>query len=263
MMVSLKLSSFPVSDATFRPTKALWLQDKQSVTSLIDVSASLQVPDDAEPPSLTLLGLAKAAASSPEPPVLLNLQSSGRYLEARSSPQRTVGRKDAPSEDDAGTEEAGSVIATLSVSVLSFGKWTIRFPAGSAHASHSIEMKPVDFGSRAMVFTQDKVPYFWDMWSGPWGETETGIAGTWTGRRVCELWKVVDGERVLVARFLGRRARDREGTLVIDESGVDIVVAGITCAALLKRVDTFEVLGIPGEYDGAAAKRADSKSPVS
>lgn len=241
-MAALKPSFFPISSATpFYPTKVLCLQDKQfglkQVTSVIDISAtSLSASDGAEPPSVDLLNSAKAAASLPDSSILLTIQSKSYslHLEARS------GGVSAAEDTWAKKAGAGYLLATLSTSVLALGKWRIGFPADSPHA-HSIEMKPVGCGSRAEMFVQDSVPYFWEMRSAPWGAGSDGKKTVaFASSRVCELWKVVEGKRVLVGRFVGRRARDREGVLVVDESGVDIVVAGVTCAALLKRIDSFE-----------------------
>ena len=118
-------------------------------------------------------------------------------------------------------------VASLSTTLLAFSHWTLSFPDGSPHATHAIELRPTGIGSRADVFVKESVPFFWEMVGGP------------SGGRVDKLFRVVDGKRVEVARFFAKHMRDHEGVLFLDRAMVDEVVAGVTCVAVLNRLDSF------------------------
>ncbi|KAH8879012.1 hypothetical protein GQ53DRAFT_856611 [Thozetella sp. PMI_491] len=142
-------------------------------------------------------------------------------------PLLRISRKSLMSSVLRAEDASGAAVAWLSKPLLSFGKWCLTFPAQSPHSSHAIEMKPTSTGKRTYGFIQESVPFFWDM------EDKAGA-------RKCTLWKAINGRRREVARFEAKRARDREGILAVDEQGVSAVVAGLTCIALLNRVDSFE-----------------------
>jgi hypothetical protein len=61
------------------------------------------------------------------------------------------------------------------------------------------------------------------------------------GGKLCKLYKAVDGKRSEVARFVGKDTRDRSGVVLIDEESVDEVVALVTLAATLNRVESFRI----------------------
>lgn len=77
--------------------------------------------------------------------------------------------------------------------------------------------------ARADEFVKDSVPYFWDLVD---------------GRKLCRLFRALDGKKVEVARFLGENVRAQEGVLMVSE-GIDEVVAMLTFFGVLNRVDSF------------------------
>ena len=86
-------------------------------------------------------------------------------------------------------------------------------------------MYPAGTASRADEFVKDSVLYIWAV--------EDGMA-------LCRLWRAVDGRKTEVARFVGDNKRARDGLLLVGEDEwVDWVVVGMTCVAVLNRLDSF------------------------
>lgn len=101
----------------------------------------------------------------------------------------------------------------------------MKFPAGSTHSSHDIPVYPAGTAARADEFVKDSVLYVWDVEE---------------GRKGCRLFRAADGKRTEVARFVGASKRARDGVLLIGEDEqVDWVVVGVTCVAVLNRLDSF------------------------
>ncbi|KAJ9145379.1 hypothetical protein NKR23_g5267 [Pleurostoma richardsiae] len=223
-MKTLQPTDFPVAeDLPLRPTKTLFIGTSGSTFSLTtgirDVTAVVPAKDT----ELTDAALEEVRSKAASQPALMTLARAAWYsfkMEART-----------------GDAASGGVLGSLSTSLLSMGCWTLSFPADSPHSSHEIEMRPVGIGRRAHVFVQESVPYFWDV--------EEGAEAGGSGRCVCRLFKVItageDGQkkRREIARFVARRSRDREGVLLLDGDAADEVVVGLTCVALLNRLDSF------------------------
>jgi hypothetical protein len=236
-MADLKLSSFAID--TTRPlkaTKAYFIREEQSglkpISSLVDISTAI-LGNGPLSETTSLHEAGKIAAAKPNLTTLFTLKQSGLLptkLEAHPA-TLTVNAETTP-------------LAIVSLSLLGLGKYQIAFPSGSEHSSHEIDMKPAGVGSHVYPFVKDSVPFFWDI-----RDAEKGDG------RVYELWKVVAaiehsaaGEevqggggsvRIPVANFAARRPRDREGLLLVDEGHVDVFIAGLTCALLLRRMDSF------------------------
>ncbi|GJN75638.1 hypothetical protein PCL_04479 [Purpureocillium lilacinum] len=116
----------------------------------------------------------------------------------------------------------GAVAAELDMPVLKhYSVWKVRFPEGSPHSSHDVEVRPVSIWKKQETFVKDSVPYLWDMSMG-------GKGGV--------LYKTVEFEkRVPVAQFVAKNWFKNCCVLVLDDRQLDAVVALSTCVAVLNR----------------------------
>lgn len=125
------------------------------------------------------------------------------------------------------TDAAGEKLCDLNITFISFDCSTVRFPPGSAHSRHQIEMCPVgDKGNdeaKHEAFVKNSVPYFWDMTSG----------------RVGILYKCLNQKRVEIARVTGF-GFDKDAVLVLNGHELDDVVALSTCIILLNGRDAMD-----------------------
>ncbi|KAK4444451.1 3-phosphoshikimate 1-carboxyvinyltransferase [Podospora aff. communis PSN243] len=206
-------ASFPIDTTTpFHPTKAIYINDPSEfslTTTATDITTSVAhlLPSLDVQTTPTLLTTAKS--TSPTLPVTLTFTRPNR-----------LSRSWTASEPDSNTP-----IAELSNPLWSLGKWTITFPSPSSHSSHTIILHPASFASKTDEFVKDSVPYFWDMVE---------------GRKLCKLYRAMEGKKVEVARFVGENVRAREGVLLVEDGkGVDWVVVMVTFLAVLMRVDSF------------------------
>ncbi|KAI0600174.1 hypothetical protein F4775DRAFT_590506 [Biscogniauxia sp. FL1348] len=125
----------------------------------------------------------------------------------------------------------GARLCDLNMTFVSFDSSRVRFPAGSPHSRHDVEMCPV--GGRAGVdgapkheaFVKNSIPYFWDM---------TASAG-----RVGVLYKSLNQTRVEIARVTGF-GFDKDAVLVLDDRQLDDLVALTTCIVLLNGRDAMD-----------------------
>jgi hypothetical protein len=206
-------ASFPIDSTTpFHPTKAIYINDTSEfslTTTASDVTASvthlLPSPDTQSAPTL----LTTAKSTSHTLPATLTFTRPNRLSRSWT----------------AGDPAFKATVAELSNPLWSLGKWTITFPSNSPHSSHNIILHPASFTSKTDEFVKDSVPYFWD---------------TVNGRKLCKLYRAMEGKKVEVARFVGEDVRAREGVLLVEEGkGVDEVVVMVTFLAVLMRVDSF------------------------
>ncbi|KAI1176230.1 hypothetical protein F4777DRAFT_283757 [Nemania sp. FL0916] len=126
------------------------------------------------------------------------------------------------------TDGMGNKICDLNITFVSFDLSTVRFPAGSEHARHNIELWPVgdsSFGDdkKHEAFVRHSIPYFWDMTSG----------------RVGILYKCLNQKRVEIARVAGF-GFDKDAVLVLNGDELDDVVALSTCIILLNGRDAMD-----------------------
>lgn len=203
-------SFFPIDETTpFNPTKAIYIQEPTefalSVT-MTDVTAAITalLPPSANTQPSALLEVAKSATSTAPPTAQLT-------------------RPNRLSRTWTATDPSNGALAELSNPLWSLGKWTIKFPAKSPHSGHDIQLHPAGAASKADEFVKDSVAYFWDLID---------------GRKLCKLYRALDGKKVEVARFLGENVRASEGVLLISE-GIDDVVAMLTVFGVLNRSESF------------------------
>lgn len=127
------------------------------------------------------------------------------------------------------TTSSGEKLCDLNMTFVSFGASSVRFPPGSKHCRHEVEMCPVG-GSAGFAgeqkheaFVRHSIPYFWDMSNG----------------RVGKLYKSLNQERVEIARVTGF-GFDKDAVLVLNGNELDDVVALSTCIVLLNGRDAMD-----------------------
>lgn len=122
-------------------------------------------------------------------------------------------------------DEAGEKVCDLNMTFVSFDNSSVRFPAGSKHSRHEIELYPVGDGKteRHEAFIRHSIPYFWDMTGGQFGT----------------LYKCLNQKRVEVGMVAGY-GFGKDAVLVFDGDEVDDVVAAATCIILLNGRDAID-----------------------
>jgi hypothetical protein len=111
----------------------------------------------------------------------------------------------------------------LSASLLRPNEKKFTFPADSPHSSHPLEMRPSGYARSSEYFTIDSVLYFWEVD---------------TSKRCC-LFKVQGDKKLRVAQYGAKHGYSHEGMLAVDGDHIDVVIAIVTCFALLIRSDSF------------------------
>jgi len=114
-------------------------------------------------------------------------------------------------------DRAGNEVAEWKSGILSFGRTSFKFPQGSEHAGEEFDIKPVSTWKRAEAFVKDGITYTWDV-DKSHHEHRT-------------LSKVVDGEKMEVARYAQKHVHDKEGLLLLNGKEVDEMVAVLTLCA--------------------------------
>lgn len=125
------------------------------------------------------------------------------------------------------TDSQGNKLCDLNITFVSFDNSTVKFPAGSPHSRHHIEMYPVDDNGndekKHEAFVKNSIPYFWDMTRG----------------RVGILYKCLNQQRVEIGRVAGF-GFDKDAVLVLNGNELDDVVALSTCIILLNGRDAMD-----------------------
>ncbi|RWA12993.1 hypothetical protein EKO27_g2115 [Xylaria grammica] len=125
------------------------------------------------------------------------------------------------------TDGQGNKLCDLNITFISFDCSMVKFPPGSKHSRHHIEMYPVgDKGNdeaKHEAFVRHSIPYFWDMTRG----------------RVGILYKCLNQTRVEIARVAGF-GFDKDAVLVLNGDELDDVVALSTCIILLNGRDAMD-----------------------
>ncbi|KAI1111994.1 hypothetical protein F5Y14DRAFT_423282 [Nemania sp. NC0429] len=133
------------------------------------------------------------------------------------------------------TDSQGEKVCDLNMTFVSFDNSTVRFPAGSRHSRHPVEMHPVgaddgrtftggkDDSHKHEAFVKNSIPHFWDMTRG----------------RVGILYKCLNQKRVEIGRVAGF-GFDKDAVLVLNADELDDVVAIATCIILLNGRDAMD-----------------------
>ncbi|KAK6954460.1 hypothetical protein Daesc_004427 [Daldinia eschscholtzii] len=123
---------------------------------------------------------------------------------------------------------SGDKVCDLNMTFVSFDSSRVRFPPGSRHSRHEIEMCPVGGSAKGEdnkheAFVKNSIPYFWDMTRG----------------RVGILYKCLNQKRVEIARVAGF-GFDKDAVLVLNDQELDDAVAISTCIILLNGRDAMD-----------------------
>ncbi|TGJ78393.1 hypothetical protein E0Z10_g10368 [Xylaria hypoxylon] len=125
------------------------------------------------------------------------------------------------------TDGQGNKLCDLNITFVSFDSSMVKFPPGSEHSRHHIEICPVGESgndeAKHEAFVKNSIPYFWDM----------------TGGRVGILYKCLNQKRVEIARVAGF-GFDKDAVLVLNGDELDDVVALSTCIILLNGRDAMD-----------------------
>ncbi|KAI8946073.1 hypothetical protein F4801DRAFT_91458 [Xylaria longipes] len=125
------------------------------------------------------------------------------------------------------TDGQGNKLCDLNITFVSFDNSTVKFPPGSEHSRHHVEMWPVDDAgndeAKHEAFVRHSIPYFWDMTRG----------------RVGILYKCLNQKRVEIGRVAGF-GFDKDAVLVLNGNELDDVVALSTCIILLNGRDAMD-----------------------
>ncbi|KAH8676280.1 hypothetical protein BX600DRAFT_454670 [Xylariales sp. PMI_506] len=119
----------------------------------------------------------------------------------------------------------GEKVCDLNMTFVSFDNSSVRFPAGSKHSRHEIELAPVGDGKtdKHECFIRHSIPYFWDMTSGQFGV----------------LYKCINQKRVEIGKVAGFGFA-KDAVLVFEGDECDEVVALATCIILLNGRDAID-----------------------
>ncbi|KAI1500065.1 hypothetical protein F5X99DRAFT_256325 [Biscogniauxia marginata] len=208
---------FPVNqDVVFSPTQVFYLKGCihfKNTATIVNLTGQVRQPFDDF--SRAFMDDVSQAAEKLASRPTYNVGSSGDMMRTL----KTV--TDAAS---------GERLCDLNMTFVSFDSSTVRFPAGSPHSRHEIELCPVgganrDGAPKHEAFVKNSIPYFWDM---------TGAGG-----RVGILYKCLNQTRVEIARVTGL-GFDKDAVLVLNGRELDDVVALSTCVILLNGRDAMD-----------------------
>ncbi|KAI1382134.1 hypothetical protein F4677DRAFT_400986 [Hypoxylon crocopeplum] len=205
---------FPINeDIVLQPTKVFYLKGCihfKTTAKILDLSGRVRQPFNGDF-SHAFLDEAEQAARKAEDSPAYEIKSSGNMM--RTLKTLTDGR-------------SGEKVCDLNITFVSFDSSRVRFPAGSSHSRHEVELCPVEGSSDASrheAFVKNSIPYFWDMTRG----------------RVGILYKCLNQKRVEVARVAGY-GFDKDAVIVLNGNEVDDVVAISTCIILLNGRDAMD-----------------------
>ena len=123
----------------------------------------------------------------------------------------------------------GDRLCDINITFVSFDSSMVRFPAGSPHSRHPVEVAPVDDkatreGQRHECFIRHSIPYFWDMTA---------------GGPFAVLYKCLNQQRCIVGK-VASYGFDQDAILVLNTDEVDEVVALSTAVILLNGRDAMD-----------------------
>jgi len=216
--------SFPIDTANpLKPTRAFLIESGSALTLTTTLKDITPFVSD----QLSTLSLGNDGPGKDSSAALTQLHSKAHAASSSTTapPSLTLTRPSRISLSWSAVDSSGTLVAELAGRLWSLGRQTVKFPAGSVHSSHDIPVYPAGTAARADLFVKDSVLYIWDV--------EDGMT-------LCRLWRAVDGSKTEVARFVGANKRAKNGLLLVGEDeSVDEVVVGMTCVAVLNRLDSF------------------------
>ncbi|KAI1395503.1 hypothetical protein F4819DRAFT_188105 [Hypoxylon fuscum] len=205
---------FPVKEGVvLKPTRVFYLKGCihfKTTAQILDISGHVRQPFNGDFNHAFLDDAEQAARKQADSPSY-EIKSSGNMMRTL----KTI------------TDGSGSKVCDLNITFVSFGSSTVRFPPGSEHSRHEVEMCPVggsgNDDSKHEAFVRHSIPYFWDMTRG----------------RVAILYKCLNQQRVEIGRVAGY-GFDKDVVLVLNGEELDDVVAISTCIILLNGRDAMD-----------------------
>ncbi|KAI0176233.1 hypothetical protein GGR52DRAFT_351053 [Hypoxylon sp. FL1284] len=206
---------FPVNqDVVLNPTRVFYLKGCihfKTSAKILDLTGAVRQPFSGDFTHAFLDDAEQAAKKRDDSPAY-EISSSGNMMRTL----KTI--KDSKS---------GSRVCDLNITFVSFGSSVVRFPAGSEHCRHEVEIAPVGGSgtdeAKHEAFVRHSMPYFWDMTRG----------------RVGILYKCLNQKRVEVGRVAGY-GFDKDVVLVTNGDEIDDVVAISTCIIVLNGRDAMD-----------------------
>jgi hypothetical protein len=202
---------FPIKeDAEVYPGKIFYLKGTihfKNDAAVLDLTGKVKRPfDDFSHKFMQDVG--RALEKSKDEPPKYSLQSSGSMM-------RTIKTI---------VDQQGEKVCDLNMTFVSFDNSSVRFPPGSKHCRHEIELYAVDEkNEKHQCFIRHSIPYFWDMTSG-----QHGI-----------LYKTINQERVEIGMVSGY-GWGKDAVLVFDDEEIDEVVAMATCIIMMNGKDAID-----------------------
>lgn len=116
-------------------------------------------------------------------------------------------------------DKNGEKVCDLNMTFVSFDNSTVRFPSGSEHSRHDIEMYPVDdkLADKHEAFIRHSIPYFWDLTGGG----QVGYLHKCLNQKRCEIGQCTPW------------GMGKDLILALNDDELDEVVALSTCMILL------------------------------
>lgn len=202
---------FPINeDVEVEPTKVLFLKGTihfKGEASILDLTDKIKRPfDDFSQKYMRDVGRALEKAED-EPPKY-SIQSSGSMMRTL----KTI------------VDRQGEKVCDLNMTFVSFDNSSVRFPAGSEHCRHEVELYSVDEkNEKHQCFIRHSIPYFWDMTGGQHGV----------------LYKALNQKRVEVGMVAGY-GWGKDAVLAFDADEVDEVVAMSTAIVMMNGKDAID-----------------------
>lgn len=199
-------------DSEVNPTKIFYLKGTihfNNEASVLDITDKIKRPFD-DFSQKWMKEVERAVEKSEDATPKYSLNSSGSMMRTL----KTV------------LDEQGEKVCDLNMTFVSFDNSSVRFPPGSKHSRHEIEMYAVDEtkkDERHECFIRHSVPYFWDL----------------TGSQSGVLYKSINQQRVEVGMVSGI-GWGKDAVLVFDDKEVDEVVAMATCIIMLNGKDAID-----------------------
>ncbi|KAI1866578.1 hypothetical protein JX265_007879 [Neoarthrinium moseri] len=203
---------FPIDeDREFNPTKTFYLKGTihfKNDASILDLTGKIRRHfDDFSNPFMQ--SVEKVVDKMKDEQPKYSFASSGNMMRTLKTMKNSKGDK----------------VCDLNMTFVSFDNSSVRFPSGSEHCRHEIELAPVGDGKteKHECFIRHSIPYFWDMTNGEYGT----------------LYKCINQKQVEIGMVTGFGFK-KDAVMVLDGDELDEVVALSTCVMLLNGRDAID-----------------------
>jgi hypothetical protein len=223
------------------PETGIWAASKKvtpifDYTKYFDRSTQSWFTDDYVGFKAELLARAKRLASSSadgrDPAIRYKLSRAHWYNDTRLTVTKPETQCDEDEAEDGGeSSSARPFLAEYQSPLLGYGVTHLTFPPGSQHSSHEITVRPLNATRRTQGWVQDSVRYAWDV-------NRRLFPG---GGGVLSLWKAIGStQKIEIGRYQSETGKFMPGGMMaVDEDEIDLLVAVLTCLAVLGQRDSF------------------------